>query len=70
MQSIIYDVAISIDGYISGPDGDISQFASEGPVVEDYMTRLAGTPSPSWASGPMNSVIASVWSRARTSMIT
>ncbi|ASM75461.1 deaminase (plasmid) [Pseudosulfitobacter pseudonitzschiae] len=41
MQPIIYDVAISIDGFISGPDGDISQFAQEGPVVEDYMARLA-----------------------------
>ena len=41
MQPIIYDVAVSIDGYISGPDGDISKFAQEGPVVEDYMARLA-----------------------------
>lgn len=41
MQPIIYDVAVSIDGYISGPDGDISQFAQEGTVVEDYMVRLA-----------------------------
>ena len=24
-----------------GPDGDISKFAQEGPVVEDYVTRLA-----------------------------
>ncbi len=41
MQPIIYDVAVSIDGYISGPDGDISRFAQGGPVVEDYMARLA-----------------------------
>lgn len=41
MQDIIYDVAVSIDGYISGPNGDISQFASEGPVVEEYQTRLS-----------------------------
>ncbi|QAX28421.1 dihydrofolate reductase family protein [Leisingera sp. NJS204] len=40
MQQIIYDVAISIDGYISGPGGDISQFAQEGAVVEDYSVRL------------------------------
>ena len=40
MNPITYDVAVSIDGYISGPDGDISQFAQEGAVVEDYTARL------------------------------
>lgn len=42
MHPIIYDVAVSLDGYISGPSGDISQFAHDGPVVEDYYARLAG----------------------------
>lgn len=42
MQPIIYDVAVSLDGFISGLDGDISQFAQEGPVVDDYLARLAG----------------------------
>ncbi|MCY6381732.1 dihydrofolate reductase family protein [Hoeflea prorocentri] len=41
MPSIIYDVAVSVDGYISGPDGDISGFAHEGAVVDDYQARLA-----------------------------
>lgn len=40
MQPIIYDVAVSIDGYISGPCGDISEFAHEGPVVDDYFERI------------------------------
>lgn len=40
MQPIIYDVAVSIDGYICGPDGDISAFPSTGPVVADYLARL------------------------------
>lgn len=40
MQSIIYDVAVSIDGYIAGHSGDISQFAHNGSVVEDYQQRL------------------------------
>ena len=40
--STIYDVAVSVDGYISGPDGDISRFTHKGPVVEDYQARLAG----------------------------
>ncbi len=41
MHPIIYDVAVSLDGFISGLSGDISMFAHEGPVVEDYNTRLA-----------------------------
>lgn len=41
MPSIIYDVAVSIDGYIAGPDGDISKFAHQGAVVDDYTARLA-----------------------------
>lgn len=40
MQPIIYDVAISIDGFIAGPDGDVSGFAEGGTVVDDYMSRL------------------------------
>ena len=34
MQPIIYDVAVSIDGYIAGPEGDISQFPESGDIVE------------------------------------
>lgn len=41
MHPIIYDVAVSLDGYISGVSGDISKFAHEGPVVNDYVNRLA-----------------------------
>ena len=40
MPSIIYDVAVSIDGFISGPNDDISKFDHEGPVVDDYRNRL------------------------------
>ena len=42
MHPIIYDVAVSIDGFIAGPGGDVSGFAHQGPVVEDYRARLAG----------------------------
>ena len=42
MHPVIYDVAVSLDGYISGPQGDISCFAHDGPVVEDYFARMAG----------------------------
>nr|WP_158599043.1 dihydrofolate reductase family protein [Rhodophyticola porphyridii] len=28
-------------GYIAGPSGDVSKFAFEGPVVEDYQSRMA-----------------------------
>lgn len=40
MHPIIYDVAVSLDGFISGPSGDTSKFAYDGAVVEDYVTRL------------------------------
>ncbi|MEM6324884.1 MAG: dihydrofolate reductase family protein [Pseudomonadota bacterium] len=40
MHPIIYDVAVSLDGFIAGVSGDISQFAHEGPVVDDYVKRL------------------------------
>ena len=42
MQSkrIIYYVAVSLDGYISGQDGDISQFAQGGAGVEQYLKDL------------------------------
>ncbi|WFL76307.1 dihydrofolate reductase family protein [Altererythrobacter arenosus] len=40
MQPIIYDVAVSIDGFIAGPDGDITGFSESGPVVDDYLARL------------------------------
>ena len=40
MQPIIYDVAVSLDGFISGPGGDVTKFAHEGAVVDDYNARL------------------------------
>lgn len=40
MQPIIYDVAVSADGFIAGASGDVSKFPHTGPVVDDYATRL------------------------------
>lgn len=40
MRKIIYYVATSLDGYISGKDDDISMFASEGEIVDQYMYDL------------------------------
>ncbi len=40
MRRIIYDVAVSIDGFIAGYDGDISGFLPEGEHVEAYLARL------------------------------
>lgn len=40
MQPLIYDVAVSADGYIAGPDGDASRFPHEGPWVDAYLRRL------------------------------
>lgn len=41
MHPIIYDVAVSLDGYICGPSGDVSAFPHEGSIVEDYLARLS-----------------------------
>lgn len=41
MQPIIYDVAVSIDGYIAAPGDDISAFPMQGPQVDAYQQRLA-----------------------------
>ncbi len=40
MQPIIYDVAVSADGFIAGPSADIFKFPGEGAVVDDYFERL------------------------------
>lgn len=40
MHPIIYDVAVSIDGFIAGPSEDVSRFPHFGAIVEDYQARL------------------------------
>ncbi|QBY01742.1 deaminase [Rhodophyticola sp. CCM32] len=40
MHPIIYDVAVSADGFIAGPGAEISAFPHEGDIVADYLTRL------------------------------
>ncbi len=40
MQPIIYDVAVSADGFIAGASGDVSLFPHTGEVVDDYTARL------------------------------
>lgn len=40
MKKIIYYVATSIDGYISGPQNDISGFIQQGKGVEQYFRDL------------------------------
>jgi dihydrofolate reductase len=41
MRRIVYDVAVSLDGFIAGPGGDISAFPAEGPHLQPYLDRLA-----------------------------
>ena len=40
MRRIVYYVAISLDGYISGKDGDISGFTAQGDGVDQYLQDL------------------------------
>ncbi len=40
MQPIIYDVAVSADGFIAGASGDVSLFPHTGALVDDYTARL------------------------------
>ena len=40
MQPIIYDVAVSVDGFIAGPQSDISKFPQESEAADDYSERL------------------------------
>lgn len=40
MQPIIYDVAVSTDGYIAAPGGDVSMFPTDEDVVQDYLARV------------------------------
>lgn len=42
MRKIIYYVAISIDGFIAGPDDDISGFAHQEELVDKYLNDLKG----------------------------
>jgi dihydrofolate reductase len=40
MRRIVYDVAVSLDGYIAGENDDISAFPGEGDHVLAYLARL------------------------------
>jgi len=40
MSKIIYYVATSLDGFISGPNNDISNFVGDGNGVEQYLSDL------------------------------
>lgn len=40
MRKIVYYVAVSLDGFISGPEGDISGFVPEGTGVDRYRKDL------------------------------
>lgn len=40
MPKIVYYVASSLDGFISGPNGDVSKFAPGGKGVEKYQSDL------------------------------
>ena len=41
MGLLTYDVAVSLDGFIAGPDDDVSAFPVEGDHVDRYFERMA-----------------------------
>ena len=41
MRRVIYDVAVTRDGFIAGPNGDVSIFPHSGDHVDAYNERLA-----------------------------
>jgi hypothetical protein len=40
MRPVIYDVAVTLDGFIAAPNGDFSMFPGEGPHLQPYLDRL------------------------------
>lgn len=42
MREIIYDVAVSLDGFIAADGGDVSAFPQAGPHADAYFQRLEG----------------------------
>lgn len=40
MRKIIYYVATSVDGYITGPDDDVSRFTANGDGIKQYLADL------------------------------
>ena len=41
MRKLVYDVACSIDGFITGNNGSVEQFLFEGDHVDEYKQRLS-----------------------------
>jgi dihydrofolate reductase len=42
MRKLVYDVAMTLDNFVSHEDGSIDGFLAEGEHVADYLARLAG----------------------------
>ena len=40
MRKVVYDFAMTVDGFICRPDGSIDDFPGHGPHVDDYLKRL------------------------------
>jgi dihydrofolate reductase len=42
MRKLVYDIAMTLDGFISHEDGSVDGVAMEGPHVTEYIERLRG----------------------------
>tara|TARA_Y100001937_G_scaffold1217_2_gene1456 strand:+ start:25837 stop:26376 length:540 start_codon:yes stop_codon:yes gene_type:complete len=42
LKEIVYHVAVSLDGFIAGPGGDVAGFPHTGPHVQEYLDALGG----------------------------
>ena len=46
MRELVYYAAVTLDGYIAGPNGEFDAFLIEGDHMEGINARFADTPPP------------------------
>lgn len=59
MRNLVYDVSISLDGYISGLDSNINGFVPDGYGVDQYFRDLKNFDTVIMGKTPLNLKISS-----------